>query len=197
MKRIAIVIIFVALLSVGLAIAGSKGGKKDSNNKNKIEMIGSDSFVPDSTAKANLGSLASRVIYSAEKINVYSLAGYDTIPEGKTEVLPHYARERLVGTLDVRYADILKFLLFNNAESYALDSIPVRSPRIPTIELEYLTKKKEAVSVVFSFTDFVWMVKSDGKVQFTWNFQNKELIERFFIPIEKAKDITRVDDAQK
>lgn len=182
MKRILFTFLLGGILSVMLPIVScGQNAKKVSSKTRKVMTIGHEIMEPDSIAVAQLGETAARVIFTPDKISLYSLRGYDTIPDNSVVVMPHYIREKQICYLDKDYAKILDFLLYNSKTNYTMDSIKVRSPRIPFLELEY-RRKKESVSVIFSFSDYTWAVKSDGKIQFICNYSEKELINRFFEP---------------
>lgn len=183
--------ILLALLMISVALGACAKTIQSPKNGKKTEMIGSSLLRYDEEDIRRLGKIAAEVIYSPDRITVYSLEPFDSVaPEGAVEVIPHYTRGVEAGRLDRGYADVLTFLLYSNPESYGNDSVKVRSPRVPYLELVY-QKKKAQVSVILSKLDNTWSVKSDGKVQFVWNFQNPDLIHRWLTPLEKAVEETR------
>lgn len=189
MKKLFMMLVFSALIPSLIFTASCKQRSSENHDSksSKNIVIGKDCLEPDSVALQNLGKMAAKVIFNPDRVTAYSLKGYDTIPAGSVEVIPHFVRNRVLGTVDRKYSEVLKFLLYATADNYRLDSLKIRSPRIPLIELEY-KKKKESVSVIFSFSDMTWSVKSDGKIQFVWNYGNKDLVARYFRPFLQILD---------
>lgn len=190
------VLLTLAMMAVTLG-ACAKTNQTGSKAK-KPASIGASVLAYDEGDVKRLGETAARVIFSPDRITVYSLEPFDSVaPAGAVEVIPHYTRGVDAGRLDSDYADVLTFLLYSRPESYQSDSIKVRSPRIPYLELVY-RKKKEEVSVIFSKLDNTWSVKSDGKVQFVWNFQNPALIHQWLAPLDEAiEEVSKVKQTVK
>lgn len=187
------VLLTLAMMAVTLG-ACAKTNQPGSKAK-KPTPIGASILNYDQGDVKRLGETAARVIFAPDRITVYSLEPFDSVaPAGAVEVIPHYTRGVEAGRLDRDYADVLTFLLYSRPESYKSDSIKVRSPRVPYLELVY-QKKKEQVSVIFSKLDNTWSVKSDGKVQFIWNFPDPALIHRWLKPLDEA--IAEGREAQK
>lgn len=183
--------ILLTLLMMSVTLSACAKTKQSPKNGKKTEMIGAAILRYDEDDIKRLGKTAAEVIYSPDRITVYSLEPFDSIaPEGAVEVIPHYTRGVEAGRLHRDYADVLTFLLYSRQESYQNDTVKVRSPRIPYLELVY-QKKKAQVSVIISKLDNTWSVKSDGKVQFVWNFQNQPLIHQWLAPLDEAIEEAR------
>lgn len=146
--------------------------------------MGQDCFLPSDSVKAHLGTMASEVIFNPTKVVVYRVEGRDSIREGEVEVEKNFVRTKMVGTLSKDCVRLVQYLLITDSDNYGIDSMRVRSPYVPDIELQFI-RKNEVVSVLVSRSDFTWTLISDGKKQFNYNYAEKKAINRLFNQIIK------------
>lgn len=135
-------------------------------------------FGPDSAVCKSLGKSLTDILFSPNKVKVYSLKGVESIGKKDIEIEEHIVRDTLIATLDAKQIALLQYLLLANEENYKNDSVQIRSPYIPLLEFEFM-KKKSRAHVLISLQDRTWTVVYDGKVQCNWNYANKELVKRF------------------
>lgn len=159
--------------------AGDKSKeKKKVTTKTVIQKnLGQNSFIPCDTVIAQLGRTASEVIFNPSKVEVYRVEGRDTIDKDEVEVDKNYVRQNLIGTLSKDYIRLVQYLLIADQANYCIDSVRVRSPYSPEIELKFI-RKNEAVSVLVSRSNYTWTLLSDGKRQFNYNYAEKSAIDR-------------------
>ena len=141
--------------------------------------VGQEVMHPVKAVVSQLGNMATEAIFNPTKVTLYQLAGRDTVKKDEVEVEPHFVRERVVGTLSKDYIKLVQYLLVNDTANYAVDTVKVRSPYMPQIEMEF-ANKKGSVSVLVSTSDFTWTLISDGKKQFNYNYAEKSAINRLF-----------------
>ena len=84
----------------------------------------------------------------------------------------------LIAKLTSNQITLLQFNLLSDEENYKEDSIKVKSPYVPCIEICFEKKKQQPVHVIISFSDYSWTVVYDDKRQFNWNYADKRQIER-------------------
>ena len=145
-------------------------------------------FRPDSAVCKSLGKSLTEILFSPNKVKVYSLRGVENVDKNDIEIEDHFVRDTLIATLDVKHISLLQYLLLANEENYKNDSLPIRAPYLPQIEFEFTKKKGQIAHVVLSVNDRTWTIIYDGKTQFNWNYANKALVGRFcnyFIELEK------------
>lgn len=183
MRKITLLLI-AAFLVGAVALTCQAGPKKKTakavTTKNILRKnMGHDIIMPSKEVTAQLGKTASEVIFNPTKVTLYRLEGRDTIKDGEVEVEKYFVRVDTVGTLDKEYVKLVQYLLIADPENYKTDSILVRSPYIPSIEMEF-AQKDQTVSVLVSLSDLSWTLISDGKKQFNYNYAEKNAIRRLF-----------------
>lgn len=136
------------------------------------------SIQPDSAVYCNLGKTVSDVLFSPKKVTCYTIKGKATVEKGDCELEPHYVRDSLVAKLNDEEIGILQFTLLADEENYGQDSVKVRSPYVPCIELCF-EKKKQVAHVIVSLSNFSWTIMYDDKKLGNWNYSNKRLMERY------------------
>lgn len=151
-------------------------------------------FMPDSAVYKSLGKSLSEILFSPTKVRVYSLKGVENVGKNDVEIEDHFVRDTLVATLDAKQIALLQYLLLANEENYKNDSVRVRSPYLPQLEFEFVKKKDQTAHVVVSLSDRTWTVVYDDKVQFNWNYANKELVARFCDYFIKKGNAIRKED---
>ena len=160
----------LALLLYGtMCMAACGDGPKKTKNK---------TMAPDSTVYAMLGRTMSDVLFHPSSVFCYTLRGKEKVEPTDIEVEPHWVRDSLIGVLPTELVGVLQFSLIANSESYQLDSIRIKAPYYPTIAFEF-KKKKNNVYVIISPLDCTWTVMYDDKRQLHFNYQDRELINRF------------------
>lgn len=182
MKKI-VLLLMVALIVTGMTSCNAKtpkGGQLDSM------------FTPDSTVYKSLGKSLSEILFSPTKVRVYSLKGVENVGQNDVEIEDHFVRDTLITTLDARQLAVLQYLLLAHDENYKKDSMQIRAPYLPQLEFEFTKKKGQTAHVVVSVNDRTWTVIYDDKVQFNWNYANKDLVARFCnYFIEKGRKIKK------
>lgn len=136
-------------------------------------------FVPDSIVYKNLGKTLSEILFSPSKVNVYYLKGVENIGTGDVAIEGNYVRDTLITSMDAKQIAVLQYLLLENNENYKNDSVQIRAPYIPQLEFEFIKRKGQSAHVVISVNDRTWTVVYDDKVQFNWNYAQKEIVTRF------------------
>ena len=136
-------------------------------------------FEPDSAVCKSLGKSLTEILFSPNKVKVYSLKGVENVGKNDIEVEDHFVRDTLITTLDAKQIALLQYLLLANEENYKDDSVQIRSPYIPSLEFEFVKKKAQTAHILISLQDRTWTIVYDDKVQCNWNYTNKELIKRF------------------
>lgn len=170
MRKLTLVLMLMCTLA-GLASCNAKTIKKGTAMSKNISY-------PGDTAKVKLGESLSDVLYAPTKVNVYRLKVKERVGKDDVEVDDHVVRDKLLAVLSSEETAILQYVLLSDEDSYALDSIMVRSPFMPIIEFEFV-KKKVTAQVVVSLLDRSWTVWYDDKRQFHFNYSNKKQVERF------------------
>lgn len=136
-------------------------------------------FEPNPAVCKSLGKSLTEILFSPNKVKVYSLRGVENVEKNDIEIDDHFVRDTLITTLDAKQIALLQYLLLANEENYKNDSVQIRSPYIPSLEFEFVKKKAQTAHVLISLQDRTWTIVYDGKVQCNWNYTNKELIKRF------------------
>ncbi|MDE7456859.1 MAG: hypothetical protein K2M96_09180 [Prevotella sp.] len=136
-------------------------------------------FEPSPAVCKSLGKSLTEILFSPNKVKVYSLKGVENVEKNDIEIDDHFVRDTLITTLDAKQIALLQYLLLANEENYKNDSVQIRSPYIPSLEFEFVKKKEQTAHVLISLQDRTWTIIYDGKVQCNWNYTNKELIKRF------------------
>ena len=192
MRKITLLLI-AAFLVGAVALTCQAGPKKKTakavTTKNILRKnMGHDIIMPSKEVTAQLGKTASEVIFNPTKVTLYRLEGRDTIKDGEVEVDKNFVRVDTVGTLDKEYVKLVQYLLIADTANYSTDSMRVKSPYYPEIELVF-EQKNVSATVLVSLSDFSWTLISDGKKQFTYNYAEKNAIRRLFINIFNFKGI--------
>lgn len=135
-------------------------------------------LAPDSAVYAMLGRTMSDVLFHPSSVVCYTLRGKAQVGPADVQVEPHWVRDSLIGTLPTELVGVLQFSLIANSESYRLDSVRIKAPYFPVLAFEF-KKKKNSVYVIVSPSDCTWTVMYDDKRQLHFNYQDRELVERF------------------
>lgn len=145
------------------------------------------SIHPDSAVYAMLGKTMSEVLFNPSSVTCYTLKGKAEADPKDFQVEPHWVRDSLVGKLSPQMFGVLQFALIANPENYKNDTIRIKAPYIPILEIEF-KQKKNVVHVLVSTSDRTWTIMYDDKRQIHFNYHDCELIDRFcdlFLKTEK------------
>ena len=133
---------------------------------------------PDSTTYTILGKTMTDILFSPSKVTCYAVKGKAQVDKTDFELEPHYVRDSLIAKLTPSQVALFQFLVLSDKSNYSQDSIKVRSPYVPHLELCF-EKKKQQVHVLISQSDFSWTICYDDKKQGNWNYAEKRLVRRF------------------
>ena len=133
---------------------------------------------PDSNTYTILGKTMTDILFSPSKVTCYAVKGKAQVDKTDFELEPHYVRDSLIAKLTPSQVALFQFLLLSDKSNYSQDSIKVRSPYVPHLELCF-EKKKQQVHVLISQSDFSWTICYDDKKQGNWNYAEKRLVRRF------------------
>ena len=129
---------------------------------------------PDSNTYTILGKTMTDILFSPSKVTCYAVKGKAQVDKTDFELEPHYVRDSLIAKLTPSQVALFQFLVLSDKSNYSQDSIKVRSPYVPHLELCF-EKKKQQVHVLISQSDFSY----DNKKQGNWNYAEKRLVRRF------------------
>lgn len=133
---------------------------------------------PDSNTYTILGKTMTDILFSPSKVTCYAVKGKAQVDKTDFELEPHYVRDSLIAKLTPSQVALFQFLVLSDKSNYSQDSIKVRSPYVPHLELCF-EKKKQQVHVLISQSDFSWTICYDDKKQGNWNYAEKRLVGRF------------------
>ena len=133
---------------------------------------------PDSNTYTILGKTMTDILFSPSKVTCYAVKGKAQVDKTDFELEPHYVRDSLIAKLNPSQVALFQFLVLSDKSNYSQDSIKVRSPYVPHLELCF-EKKKQQVHVLISQSDFSWTICYDDKKQGNWNYAEKRLVRRF------------------
>lgn len=133
---------------------------------------------PDSNTYTILGKTMTDILFSPSKVTCYAVKGKAQVDKTDFELEPHYVRDSLIVKLTPSQVALFQFLVLSDKSNYSQDSIKVRSPYVPHLELCF-EKKKQQVHVLISQSDFSWTICYDDKKQGNWNYAEKRLVRRF------------------
>lgn len=133
---------------------------------------------PDSNTYTILGKTMTDILFSPSKVTCYAVKSKAQVDKTDFELEPHYVRDSLIAKLTPSQVALFQFLVLSDKSNYSQDSIKVRSPYVPHLELCF-EKKKQQVHVLISQSDFSWTICYDDKKQGNWNYAEKRLVRRF------------------
>lgn len=133
---------------------------------------------PDSNTYTILGKTMTDILFSPSKVTCYAVKGKAQVDKTDFELESHYVRDSLIAKLTPSQVALFQFLVLSDKSNYSQDSIKVRSPYVPHLELCF-EKKKQQVHVLISQSDFSWTICYDDKKQGNWNYAEKRLVRRF------------------
>lgn len=133
---------------------------------------------PDSNTYTILGKTMTDILFSPSKVTCYAVKGKAQVDKTDFELEPHYVRDSLIAKLTPSQVALFQFLVLSDKSNYSQDSIKVRSPYVPHLELCF-EKKRQQVHVLISQSDFSWTICYDDKKQGNWNYAEKRLVRRF------------------
>lgn len=184
--KVRLVMAAIILLSVtNQSCAHPMEKKNDAKKKLNSELI-----VPGDSVKEVLGEENCSVIFSPSKVKLYRLSPEKAGDNDKT--IGGYKIEKDMGTIDKTYYSILLYFLSDNAE-YLKGSVYPAAPFIPEVAVEF-TKKKEVVSIVFSFSGGQLQVVTAGKAQKPVKYYNEQHIMKYFQNIFNDKNWQKILD---
>lgn len=154
---------------------------KETSTKKKMN---SELVVPGDSVKNILGEEVCSVIFAPTKVKVFRLASDK--PSDNDKTIGGYKVEKDMGVIDKTYFPILLFIMADNGE-YLKGSVYPAAPFIPEVAVEF-TKKKEVVSVVFSFSGGQLQIVTEGKARKPIKYYNEKQIMQFFQNIFNNKD---------
>lgn len=166
--------LFFVLFSVlTISCFAAKGQKMKKESKPAVYAI-----QPDSNTYTILGKTMTDILFSPSKVTCYAVKGKAQVAKTDFELEPHYVRDSLIAKLTPSQVALFQFLVLSDKSNYSQDSIKVRSPYVPHLELCF-EKKKQQVHVLISQSDFSWTICYDDKKQGNWNYAEKRLVGRF------------------
>ena len=133
---------------------------------------------PDSNTYTILGKTMTDILFSPSKVTCYAVKGKAQVDKTDFELEPHYVRDSLIAKLTPSQVALFQFLVLSDKSNYSQDSIKVRSPYVPHLELCF-EKKKQQVHVLISQSDFSCTICYDDKKQGNWNYAENRLVRRF------------------
>lgn len=135
---------------------------------------------PDSASYSQLGKNLTTILFSAQKVECYSLKFSDKKGADDIEIEKNIIRDSLLAILNADQKAVLRYILLSPAQSYQDDTIRVRAPYSPVLEFVFYHKKmKQQAHVIMSLNDMTWTVIYDDKRQFNYNYTNKDAVTRF------------------
>ena len=161
--------------------------EKNSNAKKKLN---SDLIVPGDSVKDILGEENCSVIFSPSKVKLYRLSPEKAGDNEKT--IGGYKIEKDMGIIDKTYYPVLLYFLSDNGE-YLKGPVYPAAPFIPDVAVEF-TKKKDVVSIVFSFSGGQLQVVTGGKAKKAIKYYNEQHIMKYFQNIFNDKDWQKILD---
>ena len=170
MKGLRLIISIVLLQLWGGCFAACSPAEKKVIVQRPEPLAVAEWMAPDSIALGHLGNRLSNLLLNASKVLVYRLTPREQVNSDDVEIVPHFVRDTLLGTLNKEQMAILKYSLISCGANYFNDStlIPL-APYYPIIEFEF-ERKKQVAHVFVSLSDFKWGVNFDGKQQFLFNY---------------------------
>lgn len=171
--RSKVLIAVVILLGVANQSCSAYPPSKATSSSKKLN---SEIIVPGDSVKDILGEETCSVIFAPTKVKVFRLASEK--PSDNDKTIGGYKVEKDMGAIDKTYFPILLFLMADNNE-YLKGSVYPAAPFIPEVAVEF-TKKKEVVSIVFSFSGGQLQIVKDGKAQKPIKYYNEKQIMQFF-----------------
>ena len=164
---------FVLFSALTISCFAAKEQKMKKESKPAVYAI-----QPDSNTYTILGKTMTDILFSPSKVTCYAVKGKAQVDKTDFELEPHYVRDSLIAKLTPSQVALFQFLVLSDKSNYSQDSIKVRSPYVPHIELCF-EKKKQQVHVLISQSDFSWTICYDDKKQGNWNYAEKRLVGRF------------------
>lgn len=171
MRKNYLFFVLFSVLTISCFAAKEQKMKKDS--KPAVYAI-----QPDSNTYTILGKTMTDILFSPSKVTCYAVKGKAQVDKTDFELEPHYVRDSLIAKLTPSQVALFQFLVLSDKSNYSQDSIKVRSPYVPHLELCF-EKKKQQVHVLISQSDFSWTICYDDKKQGNWNYAEKRLVRRF------------------
>ena len=172
MKKIHFILVLFSVLAISCFAA--KDQKKTKKEPKPVTYV----IKPDSNTYAILGKTMTDILFSPSKVTCYAVKGKAQVDKSDLELEPHYVRDSLIAKLSPSQISMFQFLVLSDKSNYSQDSVKVRSPYVPQLELCF-EKKKQQVHVLISQSDFSWTICYDDKKQGNWNYAEKRLVGRF------------------
>ena len=123
--RMSLLLLWSMLCSV--TSFASCNGAKEKGGKYEVR--------PDSGVYYMLGKTMSDIMFSPTKVTCYTILGKSKVSKEDYELEPHYVRDSLIAKLTSNQITLLQFNLLSDEENYKEDSIKVKSPYVPCIEI--------------------------------------------------------------
>ena len=138
-----------------------------------------DLLAPDSLINKILGDSIYKALLS-NNIKCWSVKTVDTDTTLHKGVVfdDSYILDKQLAKLNSVERGVLKFVLINNLDNYEQDKMGLRSPFFPIIAFEF-SKGKNKLYVLISFVDYSWNIYKSGNKIFTFNYKDKDFVERF------------------
>lgn len=98
---------------------------------------------PDSNTYTILGKTMTDILFSPSKVTCYAVKGKAQVDKTDFELEPHYVRDSLIAKLTPSQVALFQFLVLSDKSNYSQDSIKVRSPYVPHLELCFEKKNNK------------------------------------------------------
>lgn len=83
------------------------------------------------------------ILFSPSKVTCYAVKGKAQVDKTDFELEPHYVRDSLIAKLTPSQVALFQFLVLSDKSNYSQDSIKVRSPYVPHLELCFEKKNNK------------------------------------------------------
>ncbi len=155
------------ILGMGFIACHAKGGKQVRQT-----------CPTDSLIYKELGKSLTEVLFSPSRVRCFSVKNVASPQADDLAFDPNFVRDTLIMKLSGQEQAILQYILLSNTDNYHIDNPKVRSPYFPNLAFEF-KKGKRIAYVLISTSDYSWSVYYDDKVQFNYNYTDRNIIERF------------------
>ncbi|MBO4850224.1 MAG: hypothetical protein J5529_04890 [Prevotella sp.] len=160
-----IIILFIAIL-VNFNLWGCQPTKP-----NKM-------LTPDSIVCKQLGTSLAQLLSSPSTVKCYAVRNVRQPSETDFAFTENFVLGELITKLSRQEVAILEFLIPSNEANYHVNPAKVKSPYMPRLAFEFAKGKKKAWLLV-SLANMSWSIYYDGKTQFTYDYVERDVIERF------------------
>ena len=136
MKKIHFILVLFSVLAISCFAA--KDQKKTKKEPKPVTYV----IQPDSNTYAILGKTMTDILFSPSKVTCYAVKGKAQVDKSDLELESHYVRDSLIAKLSPSQIAMFQFLVLSDKSNYSQDSVKVRSPYVPQLELCFEKKKQ-------------------------------------------------------